>query len=159
MEAYGNEVADKLAARGVLRNALFLEFVSAIRQTDSRVKLVQTRLVVEVNLLQFQNKAARAVAKAPVRRAKFDPIDAMALLNRIGHDFSRTQVGKGRYTFKCRRCLIRGDQLFLKRLQCTPCFFSSCHAHSLPAPVPVQLACPQIDEPESFFSGDTPTLF
>ena len=120
LEASGNEVADKLAAKGALRNALSLEFVAAVRHTDSRVRLVRTRLV-EVNLLHVQNKPkiVRAAVKAPVRRTKFDPIDAMALLNRIGHDFSRTQIGKGRYTFECR--LIRGDRLFLKRIQGGPC--------------------------------------
>ena len=102
LEAYGNEVADKLPARGALRNALSLQFVAAFRHTDSGAKLVQTRLI-EVNLLHVQNKPkiVRAVAKAPVRRAKFDP--------RTETIFSRTQVGKGRHTFKCRRCLIRGD--------------------------------------------------
>ena len=76
---------------------LSLEFVTVIRHTDSRVKLVQTRLI-EVNLLHVQNKpkTVRAVVKAPARRAKCDPTSAMTLLNRIGHDVSRTQVGKGR---------------------------------------------------------------
>ena len=72
---------------------LSLEFVTVIRHTDSRVKLVQTRLI-EVNLLHVQNKpkTVGAVVKAPVRRAT----SAMTLLNRIGHDVSRKQVGKGR---------------------------------------------------------------
>ena len=48
LEAYGNEAADKLAARGALRNALSLEFVAATRNTDLRVRLVQTRLI-EIN--------------------------------------------------------------------------------------------------------------
>ena len=150
LEAYGNEVADTLAAKRALRKALSLEFVAAIRHTDSRVKLVQT------NLLHVQNKPkiVSAVVKALVRRTKFDPTSAMSLLNRIGHDFSRTQIGKGRYTFKCRRCLFRGDRLFLKRLQGTPCSARP-HDSRPPAPVPTHPASSLIGEPESFFIGGT----
>ena len=92
LEAYGNEAADKLAARGPLRNALSMEYVAATCSTDLRVRLVQTRLV-EINLLHVQNrtKTVHAKAKAPERRAKFDPTEAMCQLNRIGHDFSRVQ--------------------------------------------------------------------
>ena len=88
LEAYGNEVADKLAAKGALRSALSLEFVTDIRHTDSQVRLVQKRLI-EVNLLHAQNKPkiVRGAVNAPVRRAKFDPTSAMTLLNKIEHDF------------------------------------------------------------------------
>ena len=34
LEAYGNEAADKLAARGALRNAFSMEDVAATRNTD-----------------------------------------------------------------------------------------------------------------------------
>ena len=53
LEAYGNEAADKLAARGALRNALSMEYVAATRNTDNRVRLVQTRLI-EINLMHVQ---------------------------------------------------------------------------------------------------------
>ena len=74
LEAYGNEAADKLAERGALRNALCMEFVAATRNTDSQVRLVQTKLT-EINLMHVQNrtKTVRAKAKAPERRTKFDP--------------------------------------------------------------------------------------
>ena len=55
LEAYGNEAADKLAAKGALRNALSMEYVAATRNTDSRVRLVQTRLI-EINLIHVQNR-------------------------------------------------------------------------------------------------------
>ena len=55
LEASGNEVADKLAALGALRNALSMEYVAATRSTDLRVRLVQTRLV-EINLLHVQKR-------------------------------------------------------------------------------------------------------
>ena len=99
LEAYGNEAADKLAARGALRNAFSMEYGAATRNTDSRVRLVQTRLI-EINLMDVQNrtKTVRVKAKAPERRAKFDPDEAMCQLNKIGHDFSRVQVGEGRFT-------------------------------------------------------------
>ena len=71
--------------------------------------------------------------------------------------FSRTQIGKGRYTFKCRRCLIRGDRLFLKRFQSTPCSARPHEMRPLPAPVPARPASSLIDEPQSFFIGDTPS--
>ena len=89
---------EALGSKGTIaERPLSLEFVTVMRHTDSRVKLVQTRLI-EVNLLHVQNKpkTVRAVVKAPVRHAKCDPTSAMTLLNRIGHDVSRTQVGKGR---------------------------------------------------------------
>ena len=94
LEAYGSDVADKLAERGAIRNAVSLEFVAGIRQTDLCVKLVQTRLI-EANLLHDQNKPkfARAAAETPVRRGKFDPAHAKAHLNSIGHDFCRIEVG------------------------------------------------------------------
>ena len=50
LEAYGNEAADKLAARGALRNAISMEYVAATRNTDSRVRFVQTRQI-EINLM------------------------------------------------------------------------------------------------------------
>ena len=67
-----------------------MEYVAATRDTDSRVRLVQTRLV-EINLMHVQNRTKTVHVKtwAPERRAKFDPVEAMSQLNRIGHDFSR----------------------------------------------------------------------
>ena len=116
LEAYGNETADKLAARGALRNALSMEYVAATRNTDSRVRLVQTRLI-EINLMHVQNrtKTVRVKAETSERRAKFDLAEAMSRLNKIGHDFSRVQVGKGRFTNKCRLCFLRGERAFLNR--------------------------------------------
>ena len=154
LEAYGNEAADKLAARGALRNALSMEYVAATRSTDSRVRLVQTRLV-EINLMHVQNrtKTVYAKAKAPERRAKFDPAEAMCQLNRIGHDFSRVQVGKGRLTYKCRLCFLRGERSFLKQLLGKPC--SATSRSVVPLPTPVSIPTP--DEPGSFFIGDTPS--
>ena len=60
-----------------MRNALSMEYVAAIRSTDSRVRLVQTRLI-ETNWMHVQNrtKTVPAKAKAPERRAKFDPDEA-----------------------------------------------------------------------------------
>ena len=135
LEAYGNEAADKLAARGALRNALSMEYVATSRNTDSRVRLVQIRLI-EINLLHVQNriKAVRIKAEAPERRAKFNPVEAMRQLNRIGHGFSRVQVGKGRFTYKCRLCFLRGDRTFLKQI-----LGKTCHAapsSALHPPVP-----------------------
>ena len=77
LEAYGDEAADKLAAREALRNALSMEYVAATCSADVRVRLVQTRLV-ETNLLHVQNrtKPVHAEAKATERRAKFDPVEA-----------------------------------------------------------------------------------
>ena len=62
LEAYGNEAADKLAARGALRNALSMEYVAATRNTDSRVRLVQTRLI-EINLMHVQNRTKTVVLR------------------------------------------------------------------------------------------------
>ena len=151
LEVYGNEAADKLAARGALRNALSLEFVAATRNTD---RLVQTRLV-GINLLHFQNrtKTVHVKPKASERRAKFDPDEAMRKLNTIGHDFGRVQVGKGRFTYKCRLCFLRGERSFLKQLLGKPCSATSRSVVLLP--VPASVSTP--DEPESFFIGDTPT--
>ena len=121
--------------------------------TDSRVRLVQTRLV-EINLLHVQNrtKTVFAKSKAPERRAKFDPAEAMCQLNRIGHDFSRVQVGQGRFTYKCRLCFLCGERSFLRHLLGKPC---SAALHSyVPSPAPVSIPTP--DEPESFLIGDTP---
>ena len=154
LEAYGNEAADKLAARGALRNTLSMEYVAATRHTDSRVRLVRTKLI-EINLLHVQNrtKTVRIKAEAPERRAKFDPVEAMCQLNRIGHEFSRVQVGKGRFTFKCRLCFLRGDRTFLKQLLGKPCYAAPCSALHPPVPAPN----PAPDEPQSFFIGDTPS--
>ena len=156
LEAYGNEAADKLAARGALRNALSMEHVAATRNTDSRVRLVQTRLI-EINLVHVQNrtKTIRVRNAAPERRAKFDPDEAMRQLNRIGHDFRRIQVGKGRFTYKCRFCLLRGEKPFLKQLLGKPCsVVSRVRSVALP-PIPVSTPIPE--EPESFFIGDNPS--
>ena len=92
LEADGSDVADKLAERGAIRNAVSLEFVAGIRQTDLCVKLVQTRLI-EANLLHDQNKPkfARAAADSPVRRGKFDPAHAI-VLDTI---FAEYRLGKG----------------------------------------------------------------
>ena len=99
LEASGNLVADKLAERRPSRKAISVEIVASIRQTDLRVKLVQTRLI-EANLLHVQNKPklARAAAKAPVRRAKFNLPSATAHLNSVGRDCCRMQFEKGRHT-------------------------------------------------------------
>ena len=156
LEAYGNEAADKLAARGALRNALSMEYVAATRHTDNRVWLVQTRLI-EINLVHVQNrtKTIRVRHAAPERRAKFDPDEAMRQLNRIGHDFRRIQVGKGRFTYKCRFCLLRGEKPFLKQLLGKPCsVVSRVRSVALP-PTPVSTPIPE--EPESFFIGDNPS--
>ena len=93
-----------------------MEHVAATRNTDNRVRLVQTRLI-EINLLNVQNrtKTVRVKAEAPERRTRFDPDEAMRQLNRIGHDFSHVQVGKGRFTYKCRLCFLRGERTFLKQ--------------------------------------------
>ena len=56
LEAYGNEVADKLAERGALRIALTLEFVARVRYTDLQVRVVQTRLI-EANLVACSEQA------------------------------------------------------------------------------------------------------
>ena len=158
LEACGNEAADKWAARGALRNALSMEYVAATRNTDLRVRLVRTR-VVEVNLMHVQNrpKTIRVWTKAPERRTKFDPQEAMSQLNRSGHDFSQMQVGKGRFTFKCRRCFLRGERTFLKQLLGKPCSSGPRDVLPLPAPDFVPHANPRPDEPESFFIGDTPS--
>ena len=95
LDAYGDEAAEKLAAKGALRNALSLEYVAATRDTDSRVRLVQTRSV-DINLVHVhnRNKTVHVKAKATERLAKFDPVEATSQLNRIGHDFSRVHVGQ-----------------------------------------------------------------
>ena len=131
-----------------------MEYVAAIRSTDLRARLVQTRLI-EINLLHVQHrtKTVYAKAKAPVRRAKFDPAEAMSQLNRIGHDFSHVQVGKGRFTYKSRLCFLCGERTFLKQLLGKPCSATSRSVLPLPAPV----SAPAPDEPESFFVGDTPS--
>ena len=154
LEACGNEVADKLASRGAQPKALSMEYAAATRSTDLRVRLVQTRLV-DMILLHVQNrtKTVHAKAKAPERRAKFDPAEAMSQLNRVGHDFSRVQVGKGRFTYKCRLCFLRGERAFLKQLLGKPCSATSRNVLPLPAPV----ATPTPGEPESLFIGDTPS--
>ena len=138
-----------------LRNALSVEYVAATRNTDYRVRLVQTRMV-EIILTHVQNrtKTVHVRAKTPVLRTPFDPDAAMAQLNEIGHDFSRVQVGKGRFTFKCRRCFLRGERTFLKQLLGKPC--SSRPRGVSPARVPVSVSH-KPDEPESFFIGDTPS--
>ena len=152
LEACGNEAADMLAARGALRNALSMEYVAATRNTDSRVRLVQTRLI-EINLLHVQNKTkiVRIKAEAPERCDKFDPVEAMRQLNMIGHGFGRVQVGKRRFTCKCRFCFLRGDQTFLKQFLGKPCHAAPSSALHPPAPAPI----PAPDEPQSFFIGDT----
>ena len=148
LEACGNEVADKLAERSALRNAVSREFVAGIRQTDLRVRLVQTKLI-EANLLHVPNKPkiVRAAAKPPARRAKFDPASVMV---------HRMQFGQGRHTIKCRRCLIRGHRLFLKRLPMhSQCFQFPVWHVALPAHVPAHRASSQLVEPESIFIVDT----
>ena len=61
----------------------------------------------------------------------------MCQLNKIGHDFSRVQVGKGRFTYECRlaSCVESG--------QGKPCSATSRSVVSVP----------RSDEPESFFIG------
>ena len=93
-------------------------------------------------------------AEASERRAKFDPAEAMCQLNRIGHDFSRVQVGKGRFTYKCRLCFLRGERAFLKQLLGKPC---SAYFAQRSGPLPAPVSIPTPDEPESFFIGDTPS--
>ena len=85
LESYGNEAADKLTARGALRNALSMDYFASTRNTDSRVRLVQTRPI-EINLMHVENrtKSVRVKAETSERRAKFDP---MSQQNKIGHDF------------------------------------------------------------------------
>ena len=80
LDAYGSKVADKVAERTALRNALSLEFVEIIRHTDLQVRLVRTRLI-GTTLLNVQNKPRvhRVEAKAPVRRAKVSPASAITV--------------------------------------------------------------------------------
>ena len=54
-----------MVARGPLGNAVSMEYVAATRNTDSRVRLVQTRLI-EINLMHVQNrtKTVHPMAKA-----------------------------------------------------------------------------------------------
>ena len=112
-----------------------------------------------MTLLHVQNrtKTVYAKAKAPERRAKFDPAEAMCQLNRIGHDFSRVQVGKGRLTCKCLLCFLRGERSFLKQLLGKPC--SACHfaqrcsfAYSRPIPTPDDT--PSSEDDPFGWSGD-----
>ena len=118
----------------------------------------KTRLV-EIYLIHVQNrpKTVRVRAKAPERRTKFDPDETVSQLNRIGHDFSRVQVEKGRFTYKCRRCFLRGERTFLKQLLGKPCSSRPRDALPLPDPDSVPHASSTPDEPESFFIGDTPS--
>ena len=74
--------------------------------------------------VQNRTKTVRAKAKAPERRAKFDPDEAMCQLNKIGHDFSRVQVGNGRFTKRCRFCFLRGERSFLTSGQTPFCNFA-----------------------------------
>ena len=99
-----------------------MEYVAATRNTDSPVRLVQTRLI-EIDLMHVQNRTKTVHSKAGAleRRTNFDPDLAMSLLNRIGHDFGRVQVGKGRFTYTCRLCFLRGERAFLKQLLRKPC--------------------------------------
>ena len=60
---------------------------------------------------------------------------------------------KGRFTYKCRLCSLRGERTFLKQLLEKPCSATSRSVLPLPAPV----SAPAPDEPESFFIGDTPS--
>ena len=83
-------------------------------------------------------------AETSERRAKFDPAEAMRQLNRIGHDFSRVQVGKGRFTYKCRLCFLRGERAFLKQHLGKPCSAVSRSA----VPLPASVSIPTLDEPE-----------
>ena len=78
----------------------------------------------------------------------------MRQLNRIGHDFSCVQVGKRRFTYKCRLCYLRGERAFLKQLLGKPC--SAALHNVVPLPAPASVSTP--DEPKSFFIGDTPHL-
>ena len=90
---------------------------------------------------------------APERRAKFDPDEAMRQLNRIGHEFSHVQVGKGRFSYKCRLCFLRGGRPFLKQLLGKPCSVVSRSTAVRPAPVSILIP----EELESFFIGDNPS--
>ena len=66
---------------------------------------------------------------------------------------SRVQVGKGRFTYKCRLGFLRGERTFLKQLLGKPCSATSRNVFPLPAPVSV----PTPDVPESIFIGGTPS--
>ena len=96
LQAYGNEAADKLAARGALRNAHSMEYVEATRNTDLRVRLVQTRLI-ETNLLRVQSrtKTVHVKPKAFERRAKFDPVEAMRKLTQLVTILAECRSEKG----------------------------------------------------------------
>ena len=80
------------------------------------------------------------------------------MTNGMGHDFSRVQVGKGRFTCKCRHCFLRGERSFLKRSFLKQLLGKPCSAalHSF-VPLPAPVSAPTPDEPESFFIGDTPS--
>ena len=103
-----------------------MERVAATRSTDLRVRLVQTKIGRDkpVARPKKDQNCPREGHKAPERRAEFDPAEAMCQLNCIGHDFSRVQVGKGRFTYKCRLCFLRGERSFLKA---TPGQTQFCH--------------------------------
>ena len=77
----------------------------------------------------------------------------MYQLNKIGHDFSRVQVGKGRFTYKCRLCFLRGERAFLKQLL---------HKNVLPFRAALSLCLfptqfPLLMNLSPFFIGDTPS--
>ena len=61
--------------------------------------------------------------------------------------------GKGRFTYKCRLCFLRGERSFLKQLlvQTLFCHFAQRCSFACSRPIPTP------DEPESFFIGDTPS--
>ena len=106
-----------------------------------------------VTRVQNRIKTVHVKPKASERRAKFDLAEAMRKLNTIGNDFSRVQVGKGRFTHKCCLCFLRGEHAFLKQLLNKPC--SAALHNVVPLPAPFSVSTP--DEPESFFIGDTPS--
>ena len=79
-------------------------------------------------------------AKAPVCRAKFDPDEAMSQLNRVGHDFSRVQVGKREVHLQMSSLfLCVGSSSFLKQLLGKPC--SAAFAQRCPS------ACSRLHSP------------
>ena len=69
--------------------------------TDLRVRLVQTRLGRDKLVARQKNRTKTVYAKAKGPQsavAKFDAAEAMCQVNRIGHDYSRVQVGEERLT-------------------------------------------------------------